>query len=82
MVDLTPATWHHLLATCHLPHLTHLAIHVLYPSSAQVSILDYQDIKDIFDKIPNLASALIHRRQYQRCGSQTNFPRLDPTNML
>jgi len=78
VVGLTPPTWNHLLHISHLPVLSHLSIPVLYQPglhpASQVSILDYQDVVMVFHKLPALATALLHRRQFQRNGLQPNFP--------
>jgi len=76
---LTPHKWDAFLAAGHLPLLQHLVIPVLFqpdqhsPQST-VSILDFEDVRNVFRRLPKLHTALLHRRQYQRSGDQSNFP--------
>ena len=76
---LTPSRWEDLLAVSHLPVLQHLVIPVLFqpdlnsPQST-VSILDFEDVRKVFRTFPRLETAVLHRRQYQRSGDQSNFP--------
>ena len=68
---LTPQRWEALLAVSHLPLLHHLVIPVLFqpdrhsPEST-VSILDFEDVRNVFRRLPKLQTAVLHRRQYQR----------------
>jgi hypothetical protein len=41
-----------------------------------VSILDYEDVVNVFKLLPSLKEAMLHRRQYNRTGEQPNFPLL------
>ena len=41
-----------------------------------MSILDYEDVVNVFKLLPSLKEAMLHRRQYNRTGEQPNFPLL------
>ena len=41
-----------------------------------MSILDYEDVVNVFKVLPSLQVGMLHRRQYNRSGEQPNFPLL------
>ncbi|XP_023337635.1 uncharacterized protein LOC111708478 [Eurytemora carolleeae] len=75
---LTPPTWKYLLRTSNLTKLRTLSIPVLYQPGlhpdTQISILDYEDMVDLFKYLPSLEKAHVHRRDYSRFGDQPSFP--------
>jgi len=80
IAGLTPTIWNRILEKSNLPLIENLSIPVLFQPdtnpASQVSILDYEDVVNVFKVLPRLQMGMLHRRQYNRSGEQSNFPLL------